>query len=103
MNWIVANLFSDEEQELKCWVNCSDIKWNNLKGNNKYLIITRKLTEIQNSFFFSLSLSLTRNYHIKGDTWYMPFHILSITVTDRYFTGSSMNFHNKQLGNKPSI
>lgn len=42
----MANLFSDVEQGMKCWLNCSDIKWNNLKGNNKHLIKRRKCTEI---------------------------------------------------------
>ena len=89
---------------MKCWLNCSGTKWSNLKVNNKYLIKRRKLIEIPNSFNFFFSLSLARNYPTEPDIWYMQSHIPSMTVTDtKHFTGSSMSFHNKQLGNKPSI
>lgn len=52
---------------MKHWWNCSDIKWSNLKGNNKYLIKRRKLIEIPDSFNLLLFLSLTRNYHTEAD------------------------------------
>lgn len=95
----MANPFSDVEQEMKLlwyWLNCSDIKKSNFEGNNKYLIKRRKLIEIPSSFFL---LFLT-----EPDIWHTQPNILSIIVAgSKYVPGSSMNFHNILLGNKPSI